>query len=278
MNNQNKFIDTRKVIRSKSLLLAKLLPRFVLNYIRRIVHEDEVNQMMHDNGHLNGLGFVDSSLKYLGAEIKLVGLENIPTSGGVILASNHPLGGLDGVAFMHAVGRVRSDLQFLVNDILLNIKNFEPLFIPVNKHGANPRFALKMIEEAYASNAAVLVFPAGLVSRKISGRVQDLPWTKSFISKAVRYNKAVIPVHISGRNSNRFYNLSWIRRKLGIKANVEMFLLVDEMYRQLNSRITLTFGKPIPAETFDDTKSQTEWAAYVRDRVYELPASNSENN
>src|SRR5690606_37345423 len=125
--------------------------------------------------------------------------ENIPKTGGCILAANHPLGGLDGIAFMQAVGQVRPDMKFLVNDILLNIENFQPLFLPVNKHGSNARAALNMIDDAYASSEATLVFPAGLVSRKLPGGIADLDWKKRFIAKATKYKQDVIPVHIGGR-------------------------------------------------------------------------------
>lgn len=246
------------------------MPKFILNYIKRIVHEDDINRAMREFGHLHGVDFVRASVEHVGANVVTEGLENIPKEGGVILAANHPLGGLDGIAFMYAVAQVRSDMQFLVNDILLNVKNFEPLFIPVNKHGANPRAALRIIDEAYASDKAVMVFPAGLVSRKIDGEVKDLEWTKSFIAKAIQYKRDVVPVHIGGRNSNWFYNLSRLRTKLGVKANLEMFYLANEMYKQQNQTIKLTFGEPIPADTFDKSRSQADWANYVREKMYGL--------
>lgn len=270
MTSTDKYIDIKEVVASKNPGLAKWLPGFVMRYIKKIVHEDDLNRAMRDFGHLQGIDFVNEAINHVGLEVELEGLENIPATGSVILAANHPLGGLDGIAFMHAVGKVRTDMQFLVNDLLLNVKNFAPLFIPVNKHGANPRAALKIIDEAYASESAVMVFPAGLVSRRIDGTIKDLEWTKSFISKSIRYNTDVIPVHIGGRNSNWFYNLSNFRRKFGIKANLEMFYLADEMYKQEGQKIKLTFGKPIPASTFDKSKSQADWANYVREKMYSL--------
>lgn len=271
MTVSEKYIDIKKVFREKNPSLYRWIPGFVLNWIRRIVHENDINHTMDQIGDLSGLEFVRAGLDQLNARVEVRGLENIPPTGGVILAANHPLGGLDGVAFMEAVGRVRPDIRFLVNDILLNVRNFEPLFVPVNKHGANPRKATLIIEEVYASDQAVLVFPAGLVSRKIKRKIQDLPWKKSFINKAVRYNKPIVPVHIGGRNSNFFYNLSRLRTRLGIKANIEMFFLVDEMYRQRDKTITLTFGKPIPSTTFDKTRTMDEWAEYLRQLVHQLP-------
>ncbi len=270
MNTPEKYIDIKEVIKDKNANLAKWLPGFVVKYIKRIVHEDDLNRAMREFGDKHGVDFVNAAIDHIGANIEVEGLENIPEEGGVILAANHPLGGLDGIAFMQAVGRRRSDMQFLVNDILLNIKNFSPLFIPVNKHGSNPREALKIIDQAYASESVVMVFPAGLVSRKVDGKVQDLEWTKSFITKSIRYKKDVIPVHIGGKNSPWFYNLSRFRTKLGLKANLEMFYLADEMYKQSGQTIKLTFGKPIPASTFDKSRTPNEWANYVRDKMYAL--------
>ncbi|WP_417591302.1 1-acyl-sn-glycerol-3-phosphate acyltransferase [Owenweeksia hongkongensis] len=275
MSTPQKYIDINEVIKSKSERLAKWLPSFVVRYIKRIVHEDEVNEVMRNTGHLQGLEFVNAVMNELEMTIELVGGENIPKTGGCILAANHPLGGLDGIAFMQAVGQVRADMKFLVNDILLNIKNFQPLFLPVNKHGSNAREALNMIDQAYASDEATLVFPAGLVSRKLPEGIADLEWKKSFISKSTKYKKDIIPVHIGGRNSNFFYNLSNIRRKLGIKANLEMFYLADELFKQKGKTLKVTVGKPIPYTTFNKDKTQQEWADEVRRHVYQLANGNN---
>ncbi len=270
---EEKYLDIEKVIEGKSPTLAKWLPRFVLRYLKRLLHEDQLNQAMRDYGHLHGIEFVRGCMKHLNATLKIHGLENIPKEGGVVLAANHPLGGLDGILFMDAVGRVRSDQQFLVNDILLNIKNFEPLFIPVNKHGANPRYAMKMIDQAYESDHVVMVFPAGLVSREIDGKIQDLEWTKSFVTKAKTYQKNIVPVHIGGTNTKRFYRLSKWRKRLGIKLNIEMFLLVDEMYRMAGKEIEISFGTPILSSDLKKG-SPKEWANKIREEVYKLERKN----
>lgn len=268
---REKYIELEKVLAEKNPSLAKWLPRFVANYIKRIIHQDELNEIMYLHGDKHGLPFVRSGLDYLDTRVKTVGLENIPKDEGVILASNHPLGGLDGIAFMKAVGEVRDDIQFLVNDILMNIKNMEPLFIPVNKVGNNARAALKVIEETYAKDVAVLVFPAGLVSRRLPEGIGDLTWQKSFIARAKKYQKNIIPVHIDGKNSSWFYNLSRWRSKLGIKANLEMFYLADEMFKQRGKTITITFGEPVSWQSFDKSKSLIEWAEYMRALTYALP-------
>lgn len=274
MKPKNKFVDIEKVVKQKNPGLAKLMPRFILNYIKRIMHEDEINDSMTRIGHLRGLDFVEASLEELHTKVEVRGLENIPKKEGVIIASNHPLGGLDGIALMSAVSKVRTDIQFLVNDILLSIENLSPLFVPINKVGNNPREASRVIEATYKKDIAILIFPAGLVSRKLKEGIADLEWKKSFITRAKKNKKNIIPVHIDGRNSNFFYNLSRIRGKLGIKANLEMFYLADEMYKQRNKTITISFGKPVPYSNFDKSKTMIEWAEEMRQSVYKLAETN----
>jgi putative hemolysin len=268
LNSKKPFIDIEQVLKEKNAKLHKWLPGFVIKYIKRIVHEDDINQVMANNGHLHGIDFVNALIEEFGIEVSLTGEENIPLEEPVIFASNHPLGGMDGVAFMYALGKYRTDIRFLVNDILTNIKNFEPMFVPVNKHGSNSREVSKLIEETYAGDYAVLVFPAGLVSRKQKGAIKDLEWKKSFISKAKRYRKSVVPVYIEGRNSNFFYNLAKIRKNIGIKANIEMFYLADEMFAQRGKKVVIHIGKPISYQYFDKSKTEIEWAEEVKKLVY----------
>lgn len=270
MKEKEKFIDIKKVIKEKNPALLKWMPGFLLRYITRIAHEDEINAIMAKNGHLYGLDFVDALITDFGVEVALKGEENIPLEKQVIFAANHPLGGLDGIAFMHALGKYRQDIKFLVNDLLSNIKNFESLFVPVNKHGGHGRKGTAIIEETYATAGAVLVFPAGLVSRKQKGGVKDLEWKKSFISKARKYKKDVIPVYIEGKNSDFFYNLAKLRKSIGINVNIEMFYLADEMFAQKDKKVTIHIGKPISYVYFDPSKSDKYWAEEVKRQVYAM--------
>lgn len=267
---KKKFIDIKKVIGDKNPKLLKWMPGFVLSYIKRIVHEDEVNEIMIKHGHLKELEFVDALIREFGVETELRGAENIPLDRSVIFASNHPLGGLDGIVLMHLIGKYRQDLRFLVNDLLLNIPHFGRLFIPVNKHGAHGRKGAEIIEETYASDNAILVFPAGLVSRKQEYGIKDLQWKKSFINKSRKYKKDVVPVYIEGKNSSFFYNLAKFRKKVGIKANIEMFYLADEMFGQKNKKVVVHIGKPISYEYFDASKTDTYWAEEVKNIVYNI--------
>lgn len=273
--NTEKLVDVEKAITSKSRRLVKFLPRFLLNYLKKTVHEKELNDAIIRYGHKTGFEFVEAATEEFGITVKIIGGENIPKTGGIILAANHPLGGLDGIAFMSAVGQYRRDMRFFVNDLLLQIKNFAPFFVPVNKHGKNTADYSRKFEETYSSDNCILIFPAGLVSRRQKGKViEDLPWKKSFISKAVQYKKNIVPVYIDGRNSDFFYNLAYWRKKIGIKANIEMLYLPDEMYKQKGKTITFTFGKPISWEQFSKEKATDYWAEQVRKQVYDLGSKN----
>jgi len=267
---QKKFIEVKQIIRQKSPKLAKWIPSFLVSYLQKTIHEDEVNDIMYRLRHLRGLDFVDALIQDLNVEVILEGQENIPLGESVIFASNHPLGGLDGIAFMHAIGRYRRDVKFLVNDILLNISNLEPLFVGVNKIGGQSKSAIAAIEEAYADDHALLVFPAGLVSRKTHGQVMDLEWKKSFISKAKKYKKNIVPVYIDGKNSNFFYNLANWRNRFGVKFNIEMLYLADEFFKQRNQRVTIKIGKEISYSYFDSSKNEKQWAAEVKKIVYTM--------
>ncbi len=266
---QQELIDVGKVIERKSPLLRKRLPKFVLNYLRRIVHEDDLNEILRLYGHLEGIPFIAGALEFMKTDVHVVGLENIPASGKVIVASNHPLGGPDGLALMLTVSKRRKDIVFPVNDILMSVKNLEPLFIPINKHGSNTE-NIRIINDTFASDKIVCYFPAGLVSRKKKGIIKDLEWHPTFITKARRFKRDIIPTHISGRNTNFFYNLAKIRKLLHIKTNIEMLYLVDEFQKQKNKPVTITFGKPVSYKVFDHRYSSPEWAALMRDFIYLL--------
>ena len=270
-----KFIDIEKAIGSKNPKLLKWLPGFALNYIKRVTHEKWLNTVLNKHLKKKGLDFAAALIQEFEVEVELIGAENIPKEGGVILAANHPLGGMDGIAFIHAVGKYRPDIRFLVNDLLMTFDNFEPIFIPINKHGKNSKEASKKIEEACANGHAVLIFPAGLVSRKQQGVIKDLEWKKSFITKARKYQLDVLPCHIGGRNSQFFYNLANWRKRLGVKANVEMFWLVDEMYQQRGKKIVIQIGQPIEKENFDHARNDGMWAEKVKEEVYKLENSHA---
>lgn len=274
LEKKEKFIDLKEVVRKKSPAMAKMMPWFLMNYLRRIVHEDDLNDFIARHGHKMGIEFVYAIMEEFGVNLKVIGEENIPKTGRYLMASNHPLGGLDGIAFMSAVSKIRMDFIFPVNDILLGIDNMKMFFVPINKHGSNAD-NIRLFNETFASEQLLLYFPAGLVSRKKKGKIRDLEWKKTVVTKAKQHKRDIIPVYMDGKNSNFFYRLSNIRNKLSIKANLEMLYLVNETYKQYNKTIHLVIGDPIPWETFDKSKSDLEWAALLRDKVYEMKEQNN---
>ena len=263
-------IDVDKVLITRNPRLYNLLPGFFLRYLKRIIHQEDLNDILTRFADVDGKEFVARVLEYMKISYELIGEENIPRKGRYIFASNHPLGGLDGMVFIDAIGKYHERVLFIVNDLLMNIKNLEPVFIPVNKHGRQSIEYARRIEEAYASDAQILYFPAGLCSRKRKGRIQDLEWKKNFLAKARQYERDIVPVHFSGRNSGFFYNLANIRAFSGIKSNIEMIYLPDEMFMQKDKRISLRVGKPISRKVFDERFSLEQWAGKLKEHVYTL--------
>ena len=272
-----KKIDIDGVFKAKNPRLYKILPSSIISFIKKIVHQEEINIFLAKHHSKYGFDFVEAIIHDFKITTKAIGLENLPAQTPCIVASNHPLGSLDAMALLHETGKVRKDIKFLVNDILLNLENLKNIFSGVNKVGKTATQALEEIEKVFAMNIAVFTFPAGLVSRKLYPNgflskpvIEDLEWKKSFISRSKRNKKDIIPVYIDGKNSNFFYNLANWRKKIGIQANIEMLFLVDEMYKQRVKTITIIFGEPISYETFDKRHTDSEWAELVRKHVYKM--------
>lgn len=263
------YLNLEKVIAGKNPALLKMIPSFVISYLKRIIHQEELNVFIWENRDFLGIDFGRKILENFDLKIKVHGIENLPETGRQLIASNHPLGGLDGMALISEVGRIRMDFLFPVNDLLMNLPNLKSLFIPINKHGSNAD-NIRIINETFASDILLLYFPAGLVSRKGKGGIYDLEWKKTFLTKSIKFKRDIVPVHISGRNTNFFYNLANWRKRLGIKTNIEMLYLVDEVFKQRDKTINITFGKMIPIETFDKRHSHKEWAQLIKEHVYAL--------
>jgi len=262
-------IVLRELIAEKNSKLAARIPGFVYALINRLLHIREINEIIKKYGHLKGVPFIEAVLQYFDVKLKLNGEKNLPVSGQYIFASNHPLGGFDGLMLIKAVSDQMGKSLFLVRDELTKIPPLAELFIPINKFGDQRRSA-SLINEAYESESQILIFPAGLASRKIKGKIVDLSWQKHFIQKSVEHHRDVIPVYINGKNSWFFYWLANFRKKIGIRINIEMFLLSDELFKNRGKTFVISFGKPIPWSRFDHTKSQVEWAGIVKSIVYEL--------
>jgi len=265
----DKFIDIERVFSAKNPRLAKSIPDFVFRFLKRIIHQDEINDFMFRSKDKWGLEYVQAILKDFKVSTEAVNVPVLNPDRKYLIASNHPLGGMDGIALLHETGKIKKEIVFPVNDLLMNLPNLYELFIPVNKHGSNAE-NIRLFNETFASDVLVLYFPAGLVSRKQSGIIKDVEWKKTFLTKAKSSDRDIIPVFIDGRNTNFFYNMAILRKKLRIKANIEMLFLPDEMYKYKNKIIRITYGKPIPIRIFDKSRTDQQWASLLRDHVYKL--------
>lgn len=264
-------IDIKQILRQKSPSLAGKIPGFIVDYLVKTVHQDELNHILTIYQDKQGVDFMQELIGYFDLTLKLVNEENVPDEGRFIFASNHPLGGLDGICLSAVIGnKFEGKIKYLVNDLLLYLSNLKTIFVPVNKHGAQGKDAARLIEEAYASDNQIVTFPAGLCSRKIKGEIVDLEWKKSFIQKAVEYKRDIIPIRFEGKNSSFFYRLANVRKALGIKMNYEMIYLPDEMFKSKHKTFKIYFGRPIPWQTFDKSKKPAEWAEWVKEIVYKL--------
>lgn len=265
---EKKFIDIDKVLKEKAYKLYKWLPRFAINWLKKKLHEDEINKAMVDFKDDYGLEFNRKALDRLGAKVESKNQELIPKTGSIIIAANHPLGGLDGMSLIKSVGEVRPDVRFFVNDILKNLKNYGEIFVAVNKVGASSTSSLRTMEETFMTECAVLFFPAGLVSRKQNGLVRDLEWKKSFVTQAIDHKRMIQPVYIEGENSKFFYNFANFRKKIGIKANIEMLFLPDEMFKARKETIKIHYSKPFDSQLLDKRKTDKEWSKLLYQFIY----------
>ena len=267
-------IDIDKILVSKMGNKAKFVPRPFISWLKRIIHQDEVNKYLWESRHLSGTEWLEECVRYLDMTIELVGEENLPKKDDGRLytfVSNHPLGGEDGVALGAIIGRhYDGKFRYLVNDLLMNLPGLAPVCIPINKTGNQSRNFPAMVEAGLKSDNHMLMFPAGICSRKRGEEIRDIAWKKTFISKSVEYQRDVVPIHFGGQNSPFFYKLANFSDKYVKKVNLAMLFLVDEMYKNVHKTFRVAIGKPIPWQTFDKSKTATQWAQYVQDIVYEL--------
>ena len=268
-----KTVDIDKILKDKMGAKAKFVPRPLVSWLKRIAHQDQVNAYLWDSRHLVGTEWLEECVRYLDATLDIVGEENLPDKNDGRLytfVSNHPLGGEDGVALGAIIGRhYDGRFRYLVNDLLMNLPGLAPLCIPINKTGKQGRDFPKMVEAGFQSDNHMLMFPAGLCSRRKNGVIRDIPWKKTFITKSVEYQRDVVPIHFGGQNSNFFYRLANFSDRC-LPFNLAMLFLVDEMYKNVHKTFRVAIGKPIPWQTFDKSRKHTEWAQWVQEKVYEL--------
>jgi len=263
-------IDVKQVLRSKLKDKTDKIPKFIINYLIRIIHQDEINHILEVFKDLQGFEFMEALVGYFNVALTIHKEENLPSGDkNYIFVSNHPLGGFDGICLSYLIGKhYEGKIKCLVNDLLLAIPNLRSIFTPVNKHGAQSKEAVLQMDETYQSDNQIITFPAGLCSRKRKGVIRDLEWKKSFIQKAIEHKRDVVPIYFEGGNSNFFYRLANFRKLINIKMNIEMLYLPDEMFKQKNKSFRVFIGKPISWQTFDSSRKPLEWAGWVKEEVY----------
>ena len=267
-------IDIDEILRSKAGPKAKRIPRFIVAWLKRRLHQDQVNDFLRIIGDKEGVPWLKGCLDFLDTKVEVKGLENLPSDADgrrFTFVSNHPLGGQDGVALGYVLGtHYDGRIKYLVNDLLMFLPGLAPLCIPINKTGKQSRQFPAMVEAGFSGDDHILMFPAGLCSRRRHGEIRDLPWNKTFITKSVQHQRDVVPIYFSGRNSNKFYTIANICKMLGLKFNLAMLYLVDELFKNQHKTFEVHIGRPIPWQTFDRSRTATQWAAYVQDIVYQL--------
>ncbi len=270
MEQKSGVIDIAKAFRSSNKRLFRSLPRFVIRAIEKLIRQDEMNAAIHRSSHLEGVPFLNDILEGWNVKVHLRGEKNISSSGRYIFASNHPVGGIDALSVYSIIGRFFKDVKSPSNELLYLIPNIRPVMVGINVFGKNTREAALRLEELFESETQIMIFPSGEVSRRVKGVISDPVWQKTFITKAIQHKRDIVPVHVSGRNSNLFYFVANIRKFLGIKMYVETLLLPREMMKQRNTTVTVTIGQVIPWQTLTSEKSHSEWARYVKESVYAL--------
>lgn len=267
-------IDIDEILRSKAGPKAKRIPRFIVAWLKRRLHQDQVNDFLRIIGDKEGVPWLKGCLDFLDTKLEVKGLENLPSDADgrrFTFVSNHPLGGQDGVALGYVLGtHYDGRIKYLVNDLLMFLPGLAPLCIPINKTGKQSRQFPAMVEAGFSGDDHILMFPAGLCSRRRHGVIRDLPWNKTFITKSVQHQRDVVPIYFSGRNSNKFYTIANLCKMLGLKFNLAMLYLVDELFKNQHKTFEVHIGRPIPWQTFDRSRTATQWAAYVQDIVYQM--------
>jgi 1-acyl-sn-glycerol-3-phosphate acyltransferase len=269
-----KTVDIEKILRGKLGSKARWVPGPLVSWLKKIAHEDTVNGFLWEARDLKGTPWLEATLRHLDTKIEVEGMENLPPKDDGKLytfVSNHPMGGIDGVALGSVIGKQYDDrFRYLVNDLLMNLPGLAPLCIPINKTGNQSRSFPAMVEAGFKSDYHMLMFPAGLCSRRQDGVIRDLPWKKTFITKSIETGRDVVPIYFEGYNSNFFYRLSNISDRYVKKVNIAMLYLVDEMVKNNGKTFRIKIGKPIPWQTFDKSKTAMEWTEFVREKVYSL--------
>ena len=266
-------LDIENIIYNKSKSLYTFLPKFIIRYLKYILHEKEINEILTKHQKVYGVDFANRIIEDFQVTYEIMHEERIPNEGKYIIASNHPLGGFDGLTLIHIFSKYKKNVKVTINDLLMNIPNLVDISVPINKTGKNTTKLAMALNKTFQEDNMIIFFPAGLCSRKIKGEIIDLEWKKTFIAKAKEYQRDIIPIYFEGKNSNFFYNLARFRKKIGIKANIEMLYLSDELFKQKNKHFKIVIGNPISYKSLTKEKNNWEHATEIKKIVYNLKQS-----
>ena len=275
MSSEPMRIDVDKVLRERLPKHYRYIPRFAVRWLERTICQDRLNAILQQMAGKNSVDAATAALQEMDITIQATGLEELP-EGRYMFVSNHPLGGLDGLALISLLGNhYDRKIKFMVNDLLMAVEPLRGVFLPVNKYGRQSREAAADIEAALQSDNQFITFPAGLCSRmQPDGSIADLPWQKTAVVHAVNYQRDIVPVYFDARNSKFFYRFAKWRKKLGIKFNIELIFLPKEMIKQCGSTQRVIIGEPIPWQSLD-TRAPKKQASNLRDIVYSMASSPS---
>lgn len=275
MNKDTVFkIDFDQILSNKAGKKARYVPNIVRSWLKRIVHQNEINEFLTEVGDMQGVPWLDAVMNFLDDRLEVEGINHLPDDADgrrFTFVSNHPLGGPDGIAIGQLLGhQYKGRIRYLVNDLLMNLHGLAPLCVPINKTGKQSRDLPRMVEAAFQSDNHVIMFPAGLCSRREKGIIHDVPWNKTFITKSIETQRDVVPIYFEGRNSDRFYRWASFGKRLGLKFNIAMLFLADETFLNRHKTFRVRIGKPIPWQTFDHSRRPAEWAQWVEQKVYDM--------
>ncbi len=268
------YIDIKKYIKQSSSPFLRKLPNFVIYLLKIIIKEKEINLILKNSQDTVGYSFLCKVIEDLNLTLDIKGKENLPEDGKCFFAANHPFGIIDGLIITHTVSEKYGKLNAIGNDAFMFIPQLRPFIFAVNVFGTNSRDSILALENLYNSDMPITHFPAGIVSRRINGKIQDSAWQKSFITKSISSKRSIVPIYFHGRNSWLFYAVSSFRKFLKIDLTLELILLPREIFLKKGKTLKVVIGKPIHYSTFDNTHSHLEWAQKVRSQVYAMGNNN----
>ena len=267
-------IDLESVLREKLGKKSRWIPRGIVRRLERLIHQDDMNTMLEKAYPRRGSKFCDAVLEHLDISLNVVGMENMPPKAHrkVIFCSNHPLGGLDGMSLIKFVAEYyETEPLFIINDLLMAIEPLRDVFVPVNKHGRQSREAIVAIDEAMSGDRPVIIFPAGLCSRRRGGEIKDLQWQKMFVQKALQWGRDIVPMRFIGKNSDNFYRWARRRERMGLKFNAEMVLLPGEVFKSRGKSFTIAVAPPVRVgDLSKDTRAETQRIREIVDSMEKL--------